>query len=165
MAKAGVRKVRSGWGGARKGAGRKRAPGPSRAPHRPRPPHDRRFPVYVTFQARRGLPSLRSARLYRLIAATLTAATGETFRIVHFSVQREHLHLIVEADSERALASGLRGLAIRGARAINGVATRHGAVWAGRYQSRALTLAADLRAALATCRSTVGAIDRHRRRR
>jgi hypothetical protein len=67
------------------------------------------------------------------------------FRIVHFSVQANHVHLLVEADDKIALSRGIMGAAIRLARAVNRVARRRGAVWGDRYHSRALRTPRDVR--------------------
>jgi len=63
-------------------------------------------------------------------------------------VQDDHLHLIVEADDTQVLARGLRGLAIRVARAVNRALNRRGAVWGDRYHARALTSPRAVRNAL-----------------
>jgi len=60
------------------------------------------------------------------------------FRLVHFSVQRDHLHLLAEAADRRALSRGMQGLSIRVARAINRHLHRSGKVFADRYHARAL---------------------------
>jgi putative transposase len=67
---------------------------------------------------------------------------------VHFSVQGDHLHLLVEAQDERALSSGARGLSIRAARAINDTLARNGAVWGDRYHARALPTPRETRHAI-----------------
>ena len=59
-------------------------------------------------------------------------------RIVHYSIQGNHLHLIVEAEDRESLAKGMQGLAIRIARAINRLFARAGQVWADRYHSHVL---------------------------
>jgi hypothetical protein len=69
-------------------------------------------------------------------------------RVVHFTVQDDHLHLIVEADDGRALSSGARGFAIRVARAVNRVLGRRGPVWDSRYHRRDLTTPTETRWAL-----------------
>jgi hypothetical protein len=61
------------------------------------------------------------------------------FRLVHFSVQRDHLHLIAEASERIALARGVQALAIRVARAVNSCLGRKGKVFADRYHARALS--------------------------
>jgi REP element-mobilizing transposase RayT len=52
--------------------------------------------------------NMRRRSLYKAMRnATITAALRERFRIVHVSIQRNHVHMLVEADSKLALA--LRG--------------------------------------------------------
>jgi len=83
----------------RAGAGRKPTrvrPGP---PHTSRPDHDPRTPVHVTLRAIPTSVSLRSSRVFPHLYGALAAASFDAFRLVHFSVQSDHLHLIVEADS------------------------------------------------------------------
>jgi hypothetical protein len=67
---------------------------------------------------------------------------------VHFSVQWDHVHLIVEASDQRALSSGIRSLAIRIARYVNELVMR-GRLWADRWHGRALTSPRAVRNALA----------------
>jgi len=117
-------------------------------PHRRRAAHDPRCPVHVTLRATAGLPSLRDERVFAVIRRALAAASRGTFRLQHFSVQSDHLHLIVEADEPTRLARGIQGLAIRVARAVNRALSRHSAVWMERYHARALTTPREVRNAL-----------------
>src|SRR5437899_888568 len=128
------------WGGRRAGAGRKLTPGrrPS-VPHRARPAHVAAHPVHVTLRSGRSVRCLRAGRVFPAVRRALTVASHGGFRILHFTVQDDHLHLIVEADDSRALGRGLRGLAISVARAVNRALGRRGAVWGDRYHARALT--------------------------
>jgi REP element-mobilizing transposase RayT len=92
--------------------------------------------------------SLRSARLFPTVRRALAAASRAEFRIVEFTVQNDHIHLIAEAENGRVLSGGVRGLAIRLARAVNRVLRRRGQVWADRYHARALTTPRAVRHAL-----------------
>src|SRR4051794_36422589 len=136
------------WGGARKHAGRK--PGPrANTPHRARPAHRSHETVHVTLRAR--IAPLRSQFVFPTVRLALVRATRrdpERFRILHFSVQRDHLHLIVEAADRRALSSGLRGIAIRVARYVNDLLARRGPLWSGRSHQRALKSPREARNAL-----------------
>jgi REP element-mobilizing transposase RayT len=127
------------WGGVRRGAGRKRLPGrrPSVA-HRTRPQLDARHPALITLRARTGVDWLRTPLAYRSLECAFAAASSDAFRVVHFSVQTDHVHLIVEADSASALSRGMRGLAIRCALAVNRAVQRRGALWADRYHASSL---------------------------
>ena len=114
-------------------------------PHGARPAHDRRHPIHVTMRAAPSLPSLRSCRIFPEVRRGLAAASRNNFRIVHFSVQRNHLHLLVEADGTQAISRGMQGLAIRLARAVNRVLGRAGRIWSDRFHSRALRTPREVR--------------------
>ena len=79
--------------------------------HARRPEVDGRHPVHVTLRLVRGLPSLRSGRLWPVVEAAL-AAGGARFGmvVVHYSVQSNHLHLLVEVTDKVALSRGMQGL-------------------------------------------------------
>ena len=132
------------WGGRRAGAGRKRRPGRvSCVPHVRRQPHQDRYPVHVTLRASRRVPSLR--RMLGLCRQSIRRAMKAGFRITDWSVQSDHLHLIVEGDDDRALSRGIQGLAIRLARAINTCLGRKGRVWADRNHRRELRSPREVR--------------------
>ena len=79
-------------------------------------------------------------------------ALGESsrrgFRLLQFSIQADHLHLLVEADTPTGLARGMQGLAIRVAKSLNFALRRRGRVWADRYHSRLLHTPREVRNAL-----------------
>ncbi len=93
----------------------------------------------------RGLQSLRAQTAFQALSPALSAASREDFRVVHFSVQTDHVHLIVEAESGEGLRRGINGLAGRLARALNRVWRRPGAVWSDRYHARALATPREVR--------------------
>lgn len=137
------------WGGARPGAGRRPSAGRRQVPHRARPQHRAAHPVHVTLRS--GVRPLRSPHVFPSVRLALNAATRrapDRFRILQFSVQFDHLHLLVEAADARCLSSGVRGLAIRVARAINRLLGRSGRVWADRWHGRELTSPRQVRHAL-----------------
>ncbi|HVX97642.1 MAG TPA: transposase [Polyangia bacterium] len=139
---------RRNWGGRRAGAGRRLVAERSSPAHRPRPPHQPRWPVHVTLRARAALPSLRSARVFPFVQRSLAAAHKEAFRVVHFSVQSDHVHLIVEGDAQAALVRGVQGLAARCAKAVNRAVHRRGPVWTSRYHAHALRTPTEARRGL-----------------
>jgi hypothetical protein len=78
----------------------------------------------------------------------LAAASSARFRVLHFSVQADHLHLVVEADEPPRFERGVRGLAIRVAKAVNRALGRRGRVWADRYHAHPLRTPREVRNAL-----------------
>jgi hypothetical protein len=69
-------------------------------------------------------------------------------RLVHYSVQSNHLHLVVEAANRRALTRGMQGLAIRLARRVNASVGRKGRLFNDRYHARALRTPLQVRRVL-----------------
>ena len=130
-----------------------------RTHHGKRPLHRGRFPVHVTLRVREGLPSLRRPSVFREIVmrfqdsfagfwrgrpkspgVAVRGPLGATrVKILHYSVQSNHIHLMIEAGDNDALSRGMQGVAIRLARAINGCAgIAKGKVWDHRYHAHEL---------------------------
>jgi putative transposase len=134
-------------GGPRRGAGRPRG---SRVSHASRERFARPTPVHVTLRLRDHVWNLRSGRSFRRIRRCLEKARGRFgARLIEFSVQGNHLHLIIEADSDDALSRAMQGLCIRIAKALNAMMERVGAVFSDHYHSHVLRTPAELVNAIA----------------
>jgi len=70
------------------------------------------------------------------------------FRLTQFSLQSNHVHLIVEADDGRALSRGMKGIAVRVARTVNRLWKRRGSVFSDRFHARALRTPREVRSVL-----------------
>jgi REP element-mobilizing transposase RayT len=137
-----------GRGGPRPGAGRKPLAGRRRVPHRRRSAVRRDRPLHVTLRLREGLPMLRRARSFDAVRSAIGTAHKSGFRVVHFSVQTNHLHLVVEADDRRALSRGMQGLKIRITRRLNRLWGTKGTIFAERYHDREIRTPREARAVL-----------------
>jgi putative transposase len=137
------------WGGARRGAGRKPKNGRAGVPHSRRPDHCHRHPLHLTVRVRAGLPNLRCDVSRRALERCFReGAERFGFRLVHHSIQSDHLHLIAEASDRRALSRGMRGLMVRVARALNSIWRTCGRVVGDRYHAHALRSPREVRNAL-----------------
>jgi hypothetical protein len=85
----------------------------SRDPTEPKIVDSSRHPVHVTLRMRDDVPSLRRKKVFPAIAPAIHLASGEAFRVVHYSVQGDHVHLLVEAADKETLPRGMQGLVIR----------------------------------------------------
>jgi REP element-mobilizing transposase RayT len=98
---------------------------------------------------RPGLPDLRHKTLAKIVLQSLGAAKKRLgVRVVHFSVQSNHVHILVEADGKPALSRAMKGIAIRLALRLNDRLDRRGPLFADRYHARALTTPLAVRRAL-----------------
>ena len=144
-------------GGKRRRAGRKPKGPRAGSPHKVRPELKARHPVHVVLRTVDAVRSLRRRHTYQAIRwATLTTARREDFRIVHVSIQRTHLHLLVEADSKSALSVGMQGFQISAAKHLNREISRgrpgprrRGGVFPDRYHAEIIHHATQARHTLA----------------
>jgi REP element-mobilizing transposase RayT len=142
-------------GGKRKGAGRKPKGSRSGTSHCTRPEVRLRHPLHVVLRVVPAVGSLRTRKMYQALReATIVAALRERIRIVHISLQRNHVHLLVEAENKLALSRGLQGFQISAARNVNAMLGkdryrhRRGRVFADRYFAEAITTPRRARHAL-----------------
>lgn len=160
--KAGTKK-RDPRGGKRPGAGRKPNNGV-----RAGMPHDVRsslvvsHPQHVTLRVLPIVSTLRDFDIYPAFEkATIAAAKfgqnmddDQWFRIVHLSIQTNHIHLLVEASDRDALSRGMQSFEISAAKWINRAVSkrfkrrRRGGVFADRYHDEPIKSPLQARRAL-----------------
>jgi REP element-mobilizing transposase RayT len=132
-------------GGKRRGAGRKPNGARAREGHDARPDFKPYHALHVVTRVVPAVGSLRRRTMYKALRdASITAASRERFRIVHISLQRDHVHLIVEAETKAALARGMQGFLISAARHIRAALAEErelmrGRVFADRYHLTVIT--------------------------
>ena len=129
-------------GGPRPGSGRPRG---NRTSHAARPHFGKPTPVHVTLRLKQHVWNLRSRRSFQRIQGCFEKSRGRFgARLVEYSVQGNHLHLILEADDSGALSRGMQGLTIRIAKALNALMGRSGRVFDDHYFARLLRTPAEL---------------------
>ena len=142
-------------GGKRRGAGRKSKRVRPGARHEKRPKIKPQYALHVVMRVVPAVGSMRRRSMYKAMRdASIIAALRQRFRIVHISIQRTHIHMLVEADTKLALARGMQGFQISVARNVNtalGVdryRRRRGPVFADRYHLEVITSPKQARCAL-----------------
>jgi REP element-mobilizing transposase RayT len=114
-------------------------------------------PVHVVLRVVEDVRGLRRREVYHAIReATLVAArNAEQFRIVHVSIQKTHVHMLVEAEERTSLARGMQGFLISAAKQINRALVdghgqrRRGKVFADRYFAEVIRVPRQARHTLA----------------
>src|SRR5688500_11958597 len=117
-------------GGKRERSGRKPSGPRARLRHAPRPQFSGRMPHHVTWKMEPRVGNLRRGERFAEIERALRAIKErDDFRVVHFSVQHDHVHLIVEASERKSFFDGMRALGIRIARGLNRALSAKGRVF------------------------------------
>ncbi len=136
-------------GGKRPGAGRKARGAKAGVSHLRRDQFGRLLPVHVTLRMARHVYNLRSRRSFAIVARAIAKAADRFgVTIVRFSVQGNHMHLIVEASATRALSRAMQGFSIRVAKRLNAMMNRAGRVVADRFHAHVLRTPTEVRRAV-----------------
>jgi REP element-mobilizing transposase RayT len=118
--------------------------------HRVRAALPAKTPVHVTMRVKKSVGRLRQRKVYQAVRkATLHVLRAGALRIVHLSIQQDHLHAIVEASDRDSLARGIQGFQISAARHINRAIGHRGGVFADRYHADPLRTPRMVRNAIA----------------
>lgn len=135
-----------GWGGRRRGAGRPNRSG--EVSHGKRLRVTGRTPLHITLRLCAGVGSLHVAKLFYEFNSGLVGARRFGLRVNHFSLMNNHVHMIVEADDNLSLATGLKSLLCRFAKKVRARYPGKGGVFAGRYHMHVLKTPREMRNAL-----------------
>jgi len=97
-----------------------------------------------------GLPNLRTKAKFKMIKASLLKARQKGLRVIHFSIQSNHIHLLIESEGKQALGKGMQSFCTSLAKRINfQLGQRRGKVFRDRYFLHILKTLKEVKHALA----------------
>ncbi len=108
--------------------------------HRKRESVSARTPAHVNFRLR---ASIRNKFCLRLLKRAILNARLKGLEVVHYSLQSNHVHLIVEAMDSATLTRGMRSLTVTFAKGL-----KRGRVQLGRYNLHVLRTVEEAKTAL-----------------
>jgi REP element-mobilizing transposase RayT len=136
-----------GHGGRRKGAGRP-CKKDSLHRHKSREDFNPKHPLHINIKLEKGLPTLRAKASFKLVKQAILKARQKGLRIIHFSVQSNHLHLLIESDGKEKLAQSMQSLCTSLAKSINSRLQRKGKVFKDRYHVHILKTLREVKHAM-----------------
>lgn len=133
----------NGHGGMRKSSGRKERD--KGMPHIERSRTNKSNPRFITLKRAPDLGIFRVPQTRDLIIDCFRKAQRDDFRIIHFTIQVDHIHLIIESSDEYSLACGMKGLVPRITKNVNRLWGRSGQLFPERYHDRVLSSPTQIR--------------------
>lgn len=124
-------------GGRRPGAGRKRIHSKGVA-HQVREKVKKSYPLHINFKVVKNVPGLRNKQIMKALIKAILNSRLKGLKVQHYSLQHNHVHLIVEASSNAILTKGMRSLTVTFAKRINAHFKRSGQVQKERYHLNVL---------------------------
>jgi putative transposase len=109
-------------------------------PHRTREVVDARHPVHVTLRVTDEVARLRNGKAYHAVRGALRLCAARTdYRVVQICIQDSHIHALVEAENNEALARGMQGFEVSAAKRLNkALGRKRGKVFAHRYHAETI---------------------------
>lgn len=136
-----------GWGGKRKGAGRKNRTGT--LAHTKRDRVDFKKPIHLTLKLKNDLPDLQRTFFMDRFKDCTRRAKDFGLHVLHFSIQRDHIHMTVESKNNEALSRGMKSIGCRFGKAVRKIAGGVGSVFKGRFHIHVLKSPREMKNALA----------------
>jgi REP element-mobilizing transposase RayT len=116
--------------------------------HRTRAVHDENHPVHVTMRRVRLGPNFRTQVASAVIVCELANACRKGVRVVQYSIQEDHLHLMIEGRDSGDLSAQMRKLFSRIAMMVNAAIGRRGSLFRDRHHRHELGTPREVRNAL-----------------
>ena len=116
-------------GGRRPGSGRKRIHS-SGVSHRKRERVSSKTPLHINFKYK---VQIKNKTCLKILKRAITNARSLGLRVIHFSLQTNHIHLILESQDNETMTKGMRSLTVTLAKGVG-----KGKIQLGRYHLHVL---------------------------
>ena len=136
----------SGWGGKRKGAGRKNQSGT--VAHEKRARVALKHPIHINLKVRPGIVNLRSHGVHKQFKYAIKKAQAHGLGVSQYSLQDNHIHLICEARNNGALSSGMKSFGSRFGKALAKASGQKKGAFKGRFHLHVLKSPTEVKNAL-----------------
>lgn len=118
-------------------------------PHGKRPKVSKHLPIHVTIHLIEGVLNLRNKQIMKIFTKALQIARFSCgLRVIHFAIMTTHIHMILEADDNKALSESMQRFQLSIAKKVNQLLNRVGSVWQDRYHMHILKTPTEILNAL-----------------
>ncbi|MBP9682556.1 MAG: transposase [Bacteriovorax sp.] len=116
--------------------------------HTARPKITRFTALHLTIKVRSNKADIKSKKILKALHHAIKRARLKKLKVVHYTLEFNHLHLLIECESHQILHQGMQALGISLAKAINKIKLLKGSVYKHRYHFRRLATRRELKNAL-----------------
>lgn len=113
--------------------------------HTKRPKFFQTRSLHLTIKVRENKADIQNKKILLRLNRAIQLARKQGLKIIHFALEFNHVHLLVEAGNHQILHRGMQALGISLAKGINKMKQKKGAVYKHRYHFRQITCARELK--------------------
>lgn len=100
---------------------------------------------HLTIKVRENKADIQSKKLLKALHHAIARARLKNLKVIHYTLEYNHVHLLVETNDHRILHAGMQALGISFSKAINKVKSLKGHVYKHRYHQRKIGSARELK--------------------
>ena len=104
--------------------------------------------LHLTIKVRENKADIKSKTILKALHHAIKRARMKQLRILHYTLEYNHVHLLVEATGNKILHSGMQAMGISFSKAINKIKCLKGSVYKNRYHFRSLKTRRELKNAI-----------------
>jgi REP element-mobilizing transposase RayT len=113
--------------------------------HRERPKLTRLSSLHLTIKIKRIKADLKNKSILIVLKRAIYNARKKGLRVIHFSLEFDHVHLLIEAPDNFILGKGMQSLGVTLVRGINKLGQTSGEVYKHRYHFRKINSTRELK--------------------
>lgn len=113
--------------------------------HIERPRFNRPRSFHLTIKVKSNKADIQNKKILKALHHAIFRGRLKGLKIVHYTLEFNHVHLLVEASCNRVMHSGMQALGISLAKAINRFKSLKGSVYKHRYHYRQISSPRDLK--------------------
>lgn len=113
--------------------------------HTKRPDLTRPSSLHLTVKIEKSKANLKNKNVLAILKKAIFNARRQGLKVIHYSLEYDHIHLIIEADNNRTLGKGMQAFGVTLAKAINRMRKVKGQVYKHRYHFRQITSSRQLK--------------------
>lgn len=108
----------------------------------------RSTPLHLTIKINREKAGLKNKSVLKTLHDSIKKARLIGLRIIHYTLEYDHVHLLVEADNNEILGRGMQSFGISFSKGINKIKKLKGQVFKTRYHFRKLKTPKEIKNAI-----------------
>ncbi len=128
----------------RKGAGRPALHDPG-IRHTNRPHIKKPASLHLTIKVKKKKAEIKNKSVLKILKRAILNARKQGLRVIHFSLEYDHVHLLIEADNNLILGKGMQAFGVTLSKAINRLKKLKGGVYKHRYHFRQISSTRELK--------------------
>lgn len=113
--------------------------------HLARPHLKKPSSLHLTIKIKKIKADIKNKSILSILKRAILNARKKGLRVLHYSLEYDHVHLLIEAENNTILGKGMQAFGVTLSKAINRVRKLKGGVYKHRYHFRQISSARELK--------------------